>query len=70
MRAALLRALTSKFYLALVDGHTPWDSTSCSLAVGEDKSDPRGFRMATEDQIDRYVVEGRIRAKRTPSFML
>ena len=50
--------LTSKFYLALVDGHTPWDSTSCSLAVGEDKSDPRGFRMATEDQIDRYVGGG------------
>ena len=42
--------LTSKFYLALVAGHTAWDHLACSAGVGDDVSDPRGFRMAVEGQ--------------------
>ena len=41
---------TSKLYLALVAGHPSWDHLSCTAAVGEDSSDPRGFRMAVEGQ--------------------
>ena len=40
------KRLVSKLYLALVDGHVAWEHASCDQTVGEDGSDPRGFRMA------------------------
>ena len=42
------KRLVSKIYLALVAGHTSWDVAQCSKAIGEDPTDPRGFRMALE----------------------
>jgi 23S rRNA-/tRNA-specific pseudouridylate synthase/isopenicillin N synthase-like dioxygenase len=39
---------TSKLYLALVHGYPTWDSFTARGAIGEDATDPRGFRMAIE----------------------
>ena len=39
---------TSKLYLALIHGHPTWDSYTARGAIGEDATDPRGFRMAIE----------------------
>ena len=38
-----------KLYLALVVGHVSWEHAACDASVGEDASDPRGFRMAIGD---------------------
>ena len=40
------KRLVRKLYLALVDGHADWDAAHHDGAVGEDSTDPRGFRMA------------------------
>ena len=45
------KRLVSKLYLALVSGHTEWDTATCTKAIGEDPTDPRGFRMAVEGSV-------------------
>ena len=42
------RRLAQKCYLALVEGHVPWDHKTACWGIGDDASDPRGFRMALE----------------------